>query len=328
MELSKAVVYSEYGRPGEVLNMEERPVGDPSAGEVKLRILTAPIHPSDFGMISGKYGSLAELPAVAGREGVAEVIAVGADVTNVSVGDRVVVPGGVGSWQTLALAPAKGLLVVPGDIPLTMAAMCMVNPPTAWRLLRDSGLASGDWVIQNAANSAVGLHVIEMAKHLGLKTLNVVRRPELIEPLKEHGADVVVLEDSGYEKNISELTGGQPVKLALNSIGGESSIRLVNSLSEDGIHITFGAMQFEAVRYPTRALIFNNVTMKGFWMDKWFRGQSEARIKIMYDKLFDLMRKGIVTPSVDGVYSLDDYKKAIEKVGQPRLGKVLFMMAD
>jgi trans-2-enoyl-CoA reductase len=161
-----------------------------------------------------------------------------------------------------------------------------------------------------------------------LKTLNVVRRPELIEPLKEHGADVVVLEDSGYEKKISELTGDQPVKLALNSIGGDSAIRLVNSLSTDGIHITFGAMQFESVRYPTRALIFNNVTMKGFWMDKWFRGQSETRIKIMYDKIFDLMRKGIVTPSIDEVYSLDDYKKAIERVGQPRLGKVLFKMAD
>ncbi len=328
MEYTKALVYSEFGRPDEVLNIKEYQVGEPSAGEVKLRILRSPIHPSDFGMILGKYGHLEELPAVAGREGVADVIAVGADVSNVSVGDRVVVSGEVGSWQTLALAPAKDLFIVPGDIPLDLAAMCMVNPPTAWRLLRDSGLASGDWVIQNAANSAVGLHVIEMARHLGIKTLNVVRRPELIEPLKERGADVVVLEDSGYEKKIGELTDGQPVKLALNSIGGESAIRLVNSLSVDGIHITFGAMQFEAVRYPTRALIFNNVTMQGFWMDNWFKGNSEARIKIMYDKIFDLMRKGVITPSVDGVYSLDDYKKAIQRVGQPRLGKVLFKMAD
>ncbi len=328
MEKSTALIYSEFGRPDAVMKLEEREVATPGSGEVRLRILMAPIHPSDFGMIMGKYGRLAELPAIGGREGVAEIVELGPDVTEFSVGDRVVVPTGVGSWQTQGLATAKELFWLPKDIPLEMAAMCMVNAPTAWRLLRDAHLNSGDWVIQNASNSAVGLHVIEMAQHLGLKTLNVVRREELVEPLKAQGADVVVLEDSGYEKQIKELTGGEPVKLALNSIGGESAIRLANALSEGGIHITFGAMQFEAVRYPTRALIFNDITMKGFWMDKWFRSQSEARIKIMYDKIFDLMRNGVVKASVDSLYSLSDYKAAFARVSEPRLGKVLFKTSD
>lgn len=328
MNQSKALVYSEFGLPAEVLHLEQRIVADPSAGELKLRILAAPIHPSDFGMILGKYGKLADLPAVAGREGVAEVVAVGDEVVEFKQGDRVIVPSHAGSWQTIMLASSSELLPVPDDISLEMAAMCMVNLPTAWRLLRDSNLAPGDWVIQNAANSAVGLHVIEMARHLGLKTINVVRRQELIEPLKAKGADVVVLEDSGYERNIEQLTGGAPVMLALNSIGGESAVHLVNSLSEDGIHITFGAMQFEPVRFPTRALIFNNITIRGFWMDNWLRNHSAARIKIMYDKIFDLARKGIVTPSVDRMYSLDEYKEAIHRAGQPRMGKVLFKMAD
>ena len=195
-------------------------------------------------------------------------------------------------------------------------------------MLRDSGLTKGEWVIQNAANSAVGLHVIQMAKHLGIKTINVVRREELIEPLKELGADEVVLEESGYHKRITELTNGAHVKLALNSVGGESAIRLVNALSDGGIHITFGAMQFDEVRYPTRALIFSDVTMQGFWMDKWYRDNSEPRVKIMFDHIFDLMRKGIVRPSVDRVYALDDYLDAMKRASEPRLGKVLFRMTD
>jgi trans-2-enoyl-CoA reductase len=327
MQVSKALVYNEFGAPSQVLRLEERPVGTPGYGEVKVRLLAAPIHPSDIGMVLGKYGQLAQLPAVGGREGVAEIIETGEGVTRYKIGDRAVVPTSTGSWQTCAVVPVDKLFRVPSDIPVEIAAMSMVNPPTAWRLLRDNDLQEGDWVVQNAANSAVGLHVIEMARHFGLKTLNVVRREELIDPLKKLGADVVVLEDSGYEKKVAELTGGSNVKLALNSIGGESAIRLVNALSPDGTHITFGAMQFEAVRYPTRALIFNNITMKGFWMDKWFRAQSEARRTIMYDKLFDLMRKGIVKASVDATYPLEDYREAFARVAQPRLGKVLFRFA-
>jgi mitochondrial enoyl-[acyl-carrier protein] reductase / trans-2-enoyl-CoA reductase len=324
MNIAKALIHETFGRPAEVLQLEERPVADPGPGEVKLRMLAAPIHPSDFGVILGKYGSLPELPAVAGREGVAEVVETGEGVEDFEPGDRVAVPRGAGAWQTLATVAAGDLISLPGDIPVEMAAMATVNPPTAWRLLRDANLAAGDWVVQNAANSAVGLHVIEMARHLGLHTLNVVRREELVGPLKERGGDAVVLEDSGYEKQVAGLTGGAPVKLALNSVGGESALRLVRALSEGGVHITFGAMQFDPVRFPTRELIFSGLVMRGFWMDKWLRSHSRARIQIMFDKIFDLMRKGVIRPSVDATYPIDQYKEALEAAGRPRLGKVLF----
>lgn len=324
MKYSQALTYSTFGKPLEVIRLEKLPVSDPRPGQVRLRLLAAPIHPSDIGIILGKYGKLPALPAVGGREGVAEVTEIGAGVESVAVGDRVVVPSETGSWQTAATVPAEDLIVVPKEIPLEMAAMVMVNPPTAWRLLRDANLGEGDWVVQNAANSAVGLHVIEMARHIGLKTLNVVRREELIEPLLKLGADQVVLEESGYEKNVAELTGGAPVKLALNSVGGESGLRLVNALAEDGLHITFGAMTFDAVRFPTRQLIFNGLVMRGFWMDKWLRTQSKARIQIMFDKIFDLMANGIVKPSVEHVYPISNYKDALEAVARPRLGKILF----
>lgn len=328
MDSSKALVFSNFGKPADVIAVKTLEAAPPGPGEVRLRMLAAPVHPSDFGIILGKYGRLPELPAVGGREGVAEIESVGAGVENFQPGDRVTVPKDLGAWQELSVTSTSGLFRIPSDIPLEIAAMSTVNAPTAWRLLRDSGLVQGEWVVQNAANSAVGLHVIEMARHLGLKTLNVVRRAELIEPLLKHGGDAVVLEDSGYEKKVRELTGGEQVKLALNSVGGESAIRLLSALSPGGIHVTFGAMQFEAVRFPTRALIFDDITLKGFWMDKWLRSQSEARIQIMFDKLFDLMRKGIVLGSVDSMYSLDDYKAAFARAAEPRLGKVLFRIGQ
>lgn len=326
MEAAKAIMYSEYGKPAEVLRLEEREVAEPGEGEVTLRILAAPIHPSDMGMILGKYGNLAELPAVAGREGVGEVVALGDGVTKVAEGDRVMVPRGTGTWQSRCTISADGLFAVPKEVPTEMAAMCTVNPPTAWRLLRDSHIEEGSWVVQNAANSAVGLHVIEMARYHGLKTLNVVRREELVGPLEERGADVVVLEESGYEKRVKELTGGERVLLGLNSVGGESAIRLIKALSPGGQHVTFGAMTFETVRFPTRDLIFENKSLRGFWMDRWYRENSENRVRIMFDKIFDLMVQGVVKAEVAERYPLESFQEALAASARPRLGKVLLTM--
>lgn len=323
---AKALVYEGFGKPRDVLRLERRVIGEPAAGEVLLKVLAAPLHPSDIGMILGKYGRLQALPAVAGREGVAEVLALGTGVTDLAAGDRVVVPRDAGSWQSHLLAPADGLFRLPADLQLEMAAMVTINPPTAWRLLRDANLAHGDWVVQNAANSAVGLHVIEMARHLGLKTLNVVRREELIEPLLAIGADVVVTEESGYEQRVKELTDGAPVKLALNSVGGLSAMRLIQALSADGQHVTFGAMSFEDVRFPTRQLIFDGLVMRGFWMDRWYRSHPEVRQRIMFEKIFDLMRTGVVRARIAARFGLEQFAEALEAAAAPRLGKVLFVM--
>lgn len=322
MEQALALRHHEFGKPLEVLAAEQVALPAVGEGQVLLRMLATVINPSDFGMIGGSYGRLPELPAVAGREGVGEVVELGSGVEHVKVGDRVRLPEGC--WRDHMVADAADLWVIPEGVPLEMAAMAFVNPPTAWRLLRDADLRPGQWVIQNAANSAVGLFVIQMAKHLGINTINVVRRPELVDELKAMGADVVVLDTDDYPKQLKELTGGGEIKLALNSVGGESAMRLVKALSNGGTHVTFGAMSFETVRFPTRFFIFNDITLKGFWMDKWFRQNTKERIEIMYGKIWSLMREGTISAPIAGRYALKDFKQAIEHAQQSRCGKILF----
>ncbi|MDX2112110.1 MAG: 2-enoyl thioester reductase domain-containing protein [Verrucomicrobiota bacterium] len=321
---SLALRYQQHGVPLDVLSLEEIALPDPGPGQALVKLLMASINPSDFGMVLGNYGKLKTLPAVAGREAVGEVVAVGSGVTDVKPGQRVRFPEDAGCWQTYCIAQVAELWPIPQDVPTELAAMAWVNPPTAWRLLRDGHLGIGDWVIQNAANSAVGVFVIQMAKHLGLRTVNVVRREDLIAPLKKLGADVVVLDNDEYPKNIHKLTGGSAVHLALNSVGGESAIRLVKSLSEEGKLVTFGAMSFEAVRFPTRHLIFSDISLSGFWMDRWLRVHSRPRAQIMFDKIFTLMRTGALTAPVEKVYPLAGYKEALAHAAKPRLGKILF----
>ena len=107
--------------------------------------------------------------------------------------------------------------------------MLKINPLTAWQLLRGYvELKSGDWVIQNAANSAAGRAVIQIAHAFGYKTVNVVRREELIENYDPKG-DVVLLDHGNLRSVVKDATGGAAIRLGLNAVGGESALRLMVS---------------------------------------------------------------------------------------------------
>ena len=308
MTTSLAICYDRFGPPLQVLYEKESSLEPLQAGEVRLKLLMASINPSDFGMIEGTYGRLKEVfPAVAGREGVGAVVELGEGVTSVKKGDWVAMPDSSGVWQDYSTAQAERLMHLPKDVPLEKLATSLINPPTALRLLKDFvELVPGDWVIQNAGNSAVGQCVVSLCKELGYKSISVVRDLGSAKMLKERGADHVVAAESGYHKNIETLTGGEPVRLALNSVGGESAIHLVRSLSPGGTHVTFGAMTGEPVRFPTRSLIFSDVSLRGFWLDQWIRAADKEKVMEMYDKVFTLIRSGVFNVCVDRVSPLKD----------------------
>ncbi len=319
----KAICHHEFGQPLDVLRLENVQQAEPQIGEVRVRLLAATINPSDYGMIGGSYGRLRELPAVAGREGVGVVEAIGRGVTSVGVGARVRFPE-AGAWQETACMAADDVLLVPADVSIEQAAFSFINPPTAYCLLQKMvDLAPGSWVLQNAGNSAVGLAVIQIAKVLGFKTISQVRREELIAPLKALGADHVVIEGSGWAKQVNELTGGEPIQLALNSIGGASASDQIKALGEGGTQVTFGAMVGDLVRFPTRFLIFNDVRLVGFWWDQWSQKAGAQGLNQVMSAVYAMMRDGTLKLPVEATYSFAEYEAAIKHDQQPRFGKVL-----
>lgn len=323
MSEMKAIRHHEFGKPDEVLQLEELPKPEPGPGEVRVKLLAATINPSDYGMIGGSYGRLRELPAVAGREGVGEVDALGEGVSGVEVGTRVRFPED-GAWQEYACVAQDHLMRVPASVPVEQAAISFINPPTAYCLLnRIVDLAPGSWVLQNAGNSAVGLSVIRMAKAMGLKTISQVRREELVNPLKVMGADHVVLEGTEWVKEVKELTAGEPVRLALNSIGGESAIDQIKALGEGGTQVTFGGMVGDKVRFPTRFLIFNDVRLVGFWWDKFCRTQGAEKVYQVMSEVHNMMCDGRLSLPIEASYEFSQIKEAVLHDQSPRLGKIL-----
>lgn len=326
---AKALVYSETGKPLEVLNLQEIDVPAPQSGEVSIALEAAVVHPSDMGMIGGTYGRLRALPAVAGREGVGRVVALGAGVKNLSVGDRVRMPEDAGVWREAITVPAAEAERVPADVPAEQAAMAFINPMTVWRILHDFvELKPGDWVLQNAGSSALGQCLVQIARALGLKTVSVVRNVEKWEPiLKNLGADAVLAEEKDSIKKIVEIVGGKDnlPRLALNSIGGESASRLTRMVGFAGTIVTFGGMVGDLIRFPTREFIFNDLRLRGFWMDRWNRAAVPEARAALAEEIFSMMRAGTLKMAVDAVFPLSDYKSAIARALEGgRSGKVLF----
>jgi NADPH:quinone reductase-like Zn-dependent oxidoreductase len=175
----RAVQIRTFGEPGIVLELADLPEPPaPTASQVLIGVEHAPINVNDLYLIQGVYPVRPSRPSVVGNEGMGRVLAIGRGVDHLKVGDRALVPLYSFSWRERLVAPATGLFALPEADPRQLA-MVGTNPPTAALLLNESiDLRPGDWVAQNAANSGVGRSLIAIAKARGLKTLNVVRRPD------------------------------------------------------------------------------------------------------------------------------------------------------
>ena len=322
---SVSLVHGEFGDPAEVLEVREADIPSPGPGEVLIRMEAAAIHPSDLGMVGGSYGRLRDLPAVAGREGVGKVVRIGAGVDEEWLDRRVRMVEDMGAWRSHQTVAVSELSVVPHGVSAEQAALSAVNPTTALRLLEDfAELQPGDWIVQNAGNSAVGLAVIQFAAARGLRTASLVRRKDLFAPLGDLGADLVVLDDREAVETIRKARGSDRVPLALNSVGGTSVLNLAGSVSEGGTVVTFGAMTGDKIRFPTRQLIFNDICFRGFWMDRWNRTHAPAERQALLDSVYAAIRNGDLRTPVEKVYPLSEFREALAHNASGRFGKVLF----
>ncbi len=318
--------YTERGpEPHELIEPVEFPTPELEPGEVLLDLLAAPINPSDVLTITGEYGILPPLPATGGNEGVARVAAVGEGVDGLPVGQTVLLPIGIGTWATQIVAPAEKLIPLPNDADPVQLSMITVNPPTASLLLSEFvPLAEGDWVIQNAANSGVGNYLIQLAAMRGYKTVNVVRRESLIEPLKAEGADVVVLDGLELAKRVAEATGKAPIKLGIDAVGGEATARLGECLAPEGTLVNYGMMSRENCQLSAAMLIFRDIQVRGFWLAKWFRQASPQEQMKLYGELTQLIVAGKLRAPVHGTYPVSEIKAAVAEAARgERNGKVI-----
>ncbi|MDH6196665.1 NADPH:quinone reductase-like Zn-dependent oxidoreductase [Mycobacterium frederiksbergense] len=321
---------SQFGAPEDSVALADAPDRAPGPREVVVRIEAAAINPSDLLLIQGRYLARPQLPAAVGAEGVGIVAAVGAEVDDALVGKRVIVlpTYTYGTWSDMVVADRDDVVEVPGDDPLQLA-MLTINPVTAHLLLQGVGLQIGDWVGQTAANSAVGRHVIALARRRGLKTLNLVRREEAAEEVRSAGGDAVLVSGPDLAADIAGELGGARLGLVLDPLGGTSAAELIGALGFGGTVVTYGTLTAPPVG-PTPADLFTReVRHTGFWLGNWYARAPRAEIVATLQFLARLVAgKELVTP-VEATYPIEQFGAAFAHAqASQRAGKVLFTFGD
>jgi len=321
-----AAVYETHGNPADVLNIETQPWPTPASDEAVVQMRAAPINPADLNQIEGKYPIRPQLPATPGFEGAGVVVDLGKSVKDLAVGALVILPHNLGTWRDAVPVKASELVTVPPAIDPVDAAMLKINPMTAWRLLHDYvDLKSGDWLIQNAANSAAGRAVIQIARDLGYKTVNVVRREELIDELCAEGGDVVLVDGENLREEVKNATNSAPISLGLNAVGGDSALRLANCLAPGSTVVTFGAMSLRPLKIPNGLLIFKDLRFRGIWINKWYDNATMDERMEAFRRLFEMAKRGLLKTKVEKAYPLGEAKTAVAHAMQgKRSGKIIF----
>ncbi|MEY2480115.1 MAG: mitochondrial enoyl-[acyl-carrier protein] reductase / trans-2-enoyl-CoA reductase [Verrucomicrobiota bacterium] len=326
MKNISALVYKTHGNPADVLQIETQAWPKPAPDEAVVQMRAAPINPADLNAIEGKYPGRREIPAVPGFEGAGVIVDLGAEVENLVIGAQVILPHNLGTWREAVAVKASELVSVPPEIEPVQAAMLKINPMTAWRLLHDYvDLGRGDWLIQNAANSAAGRATIQIARELGFKTVNVVRREELVKELQAEGGDVVLIDGENLRDEVKTATNGAPIRLGLNAVGGESALRLANALAPGSTTVTYGAMSLQPLKIPNGLLIFKDLRFRGIWINQWYDRASMQQRMDAFRPLFEMAKRGLLRAKVERSYPLSEFKAALAHAAQSkRSGKIIF----
>jgi NADPH:quinone reductase-like Zn-dependent oxidoreductase len=308
----QAIQLQAFGKPAEVVKLVEvTDVGAPAPDEVVITLEATPINPTDLMIIAGRYGFLPQLPHILGIEGVGRVAAVGKGVKHVKEGDRTLVPMLEPAWTERVKTNASWLRPLPKGDP-NQLAMLGVNPATAYLLLTDFvKLKPGDWVIQNGANSATGRAVIPVAKSLGIRTVNVVRRPELVDEIKALGGDVVLVDGPDLAKQVAAETGKAKIGLALDMVADSATLNLMNALANDGVVVTYSAMSGKPLIGSAPHMIFRNLSIRGFWLFTWYKTATPEKMVAMYDHLAGLVASGAIAAPIAAVQSYDQFAQGL-----------------
>jgi NADPH:quinone reductase-like Zn-dependent oxidoreductase len=328
------------GAPLGGLKLEHFTPPSPQPGQALVEMLAAPIHPADINALEGTYGVARPVPFTPGNEAVGRVVQTAPPAPNDIAGKKVLLPYRIGTWASHILCEARDLIPVPENIPDTLAAQALINPLTALCLLETAAANTPSpanahpeqqqhkkILAQNAANSAVGLCIIQLAPRFGLDTLNIVRRPEAAKTAAQHGAQKVLLDENGQLTSADiRAAAAAPIPVGLNAVGGASATTLAGALADGGTLITYGAMSRQALKIPASFLIFRDIRFCGFWLHRWIATASRQTLRQKVDLILEDMSHSRLNLPVSTCFTLSQFTDAITAAasGHSR-GKVLFV---
>jgi NADPH:quinone reductase-like Zn-dependent oxidoreductase len=327
----KALIQTDYGDPAKVLELRDVPAAFPSDGQAIVEIEAAVVHVADAHTVLGLDGFRKKLPRTPGYEGVGRISAVAKDVQGLVPGMRVFAPIGAGTYREQIAVSAADLMIAPEGDPVQLALLSL-SPATAMLMLQDfAKLEPGDFVVQNAANSAVGRMVVQLANDMKVKVVNVVKSSGVIPELKELGAGVVLLDTPDLRDRVAAVTQSSPVKLAIDAIGGAATGRLASCLDENATIVSYSSMSGEPCHMPSDLLGARGIRLCGIHPARQLAKHKPAERSALYKKFGELLAAGRLRGRLGATYTLETAVDAIRHVlrdGDKRIGRVVIRVNE
>jgi len=339
----QAIGFRQHGQL-EQIELLELPQPEPGSGEVLLAIKAAALNRLDLWVLAGWPGLQLELPHIMGSDGAGVVAAVGSDVSDFAIGDRVVVnptvscghcaycrsgrdqmcdqfaifgehlPGFYAEYQTV---PARNLLRLPADFPFITAAAASLVYVTAWHSLIERGrLRAGEDVLIVGAAGGVNSASIQIARLAGAGTIYVVGSSEAkLAQARQLGADVTInRQDEDWGRAVYRLTGKQGVDLVVDNVGAASYMRSLRALKKGGRLLTVGNTSGPTFELDNRYIFARHLEVIGSTM-----GPCAS-----YEKVMGLVFSGRLNPVIDTVYPLSEGQTAIRRLADGEVaGKIV-----
>lgn len=321
----RSATYDTFGKPTEVLSLNDSPTPEPKSDEVRVKTVLSSIHNHDLLTIRGQYGYKPELPAIGGSEAVGIIDAVGSEVKDLKVGQRIAAASVKATWAEFFVASADMVFPVPDSLDDEMAAQLVAMPLSALMLLEFLDVKSGQWIIHNAANGAVGKSLAMLAAARGVKTINVVRSNDSIKELEAIGVkNNINTEDNDWKDQVKSILGDDKISAAVDSVGGEDSGALLSLLGHGGTFAVFGAMSGKPMVLNPTDVIFKQAVLKGFWGSRLSQ-EMDVNVKHrLVEELIDRAVNGKLNLPVEATFDLADITQAVDgKLQASKKGKVL-----
>jgi len=317
----RSVSYSRFGKASEVLEMVERDLPQPGPGQVRVRMVLSPIHNHDLMTVKGVYGIKPELPSVPGTEAVGVVDALGEGVENLKVGQRVM-GGANATWSEYYLANAASSIAVPDSIDDATASQLISMPLSAKMILADLKVSRGEWIIQNAANGAVGKLLNHFAGEAGVNVINLVRRDAGVAEMAALGiGNVISTSAEDWRDKVASIAKDAPIVRGLDSIGGDGPEALLSVMAPRSEVVSFGNLSGQKIALSSNAILFKQAVLRGFWGAQ--NNFPREVVGQMIGELVQSAAKGTLKLEVDGIYGIDQARDAAKASDEPgRKGKV------
>ncbi len=316
----RVVQFRQTGVPAEVLETSQAAVPSPGLGEVRVRMLAAPINPSDLMFVRGHYTLKASVPAVPGFEGTGVVEDSGGGLRGrLFRGKRVVVlSSNGGTWGEQLVLPSTRIVPIPQTLSDEQAATFFVNPATAWVMTQEVlRIPRGQWLVQTAAGSALGRMIVRLGRHLGFRTLSVVRRQQTAAELRALGGDAVhVHDDTASDPQelsaaLRGIAGPDGVRYAIDAVGGSTGTGVVLSLGRGGRMLAFGTLSGQPLSFSPRTLMTVGSQVEGFWLGHFMEQQGLVFRLRLVRRLIRLIRAGVLSSEIAGSWPLDQVHEAV-----------------